>query len=99
MTQLTTEQQHQLEATADRAVAKLRDFYTALPADEQAVLTIILRQHLGGPNEQADDTTGHSAKIAAFFVLAWAANKALDQLFEPNPQVEQELSDRLFAGA
>lgn len=54
MTQITADQERELRAMAERALAKLRACVDDLPDDERAVLAAVLEQVRG-----ADDTAGY----------------------------------------
>jgi hypothetical protein len=85
MTQVTAEQQEQMEALAERTAAKLKGFYGALAADEQAALGAVLWQAAHGSDgqgaEQTDDAQGYAGPatgvILGFFAV-YFATKVLD---------------------
>ncbi len=61
MTQITPEQEQQLQATAQRVGTKLRDFHNRLPADEQVMLDVALKHVTGRTQETGADVSGHVA--------------------------------------
>jgi hypothetical protein len=80
MTENTPEQQH-LRAAAERVGEKLQRFYEALPADEQMVLSLALRQISGQTSEPAEDVTGYFFA----FPMTWPmliASQLKDELIE-----------------
>jgi hypothetical protein len=71
MTDITPEQQQQVEALAGSIAAKLTTFHESLTPDEQRVLGAALRQ-LGTP---ADDAAGDTAGYSTVTLLALAATR------------------------
>jgi hypothetical protein len=64
-----------VEALTERFATKLKAFNETLEPDKQVLLATALGRGTSAGG-QADDTVGHHP--VAYFLLAWAANKALD---------------------
>ena len=65
MSEITTDQERQVEAAAEQFAGKLRAFHEGLTPDEQTAFEFAL-QHISTTDESEADVSGYATNVEAF---------------------------------